>query len=443
LYHCSGILKFFEPFCILQILKTRVLANCAYCITLLIFDISTHYRTFVVSSYTISMLCSGRKKIPPSSSLLIISVMSGSSGSGSGSGSAAVSVGAWLHGVDDLRVEPYDEMRTKALGPLEVRISVKACGICGSDVHFWKHMRIADFVVEDPMVIGHESAGVVTEVGSGVKDLAPGDRVAMEPGIPCRMCCSCKEGRYNICDEMKFFATPPVHGSLAQYVVHPADFCYKLPGNMSLEEGAMCEPVSVAIHACRRAGVTVGDCVAVLGAGPIGLVTLLVAKAFGAKHVIVTDISESRLQVAKSLGGIPLQVDGKTAREVSELVKVKLAGIAPRISIDCVGFESSMQTAMNTTASGGMVCLVGMGHSEMLLPMTATAAREVDIRGVFRYCNTYHLAVELISTGKIDVKPLITHHFSLAGENFNIENVNAGFNLAASGEKAIKVMFTL
>ncbi|CAM9810642.1 unnamed protein product, partial [Choristocarpus tenellus] len=137
---------------------------------------------------------------------------------------------------------------------------VGAVGICGSDVHYLKHMRIADFIVEKPMVIGHESAGVVAEVGSAVLDLKVGDRVALEPGVPCRACGHCRGGGYNLCKSMEFHATPPVHGSLARCVVHPSDFCYKLPEGMSLEEGAMCEPVSVGIHACRRASVQVRIC---------------------------------------------------------------------------------------------------------------------------------------------------------------------------------------
>ncbi|KAK8324437.1 hypothetical protein V6Z11_A12G301200 [Gossypium hirsutum] len=155
---------------------------------------------------------------------------------------------AWLVGLNTLKIQPF---KLPPLGPHDVRVRMKAVGICGSDVHFLKTLRLADFVVKEPMVIEHECAGIIEEIGSEVKNLVPGDRVALEPGISCWRCDLCKEGRYNICPDMKFFALPPVHGSLARQVAHPAHLCFKLPDNLSLEEGAMCEPLSVAVHACR------------------------------------------------------------------------------------------------------------------------------------------------------------------------------------------------
>ncbi|KAJ4825671.1 hypothetical protein Tsubulata_051391 [Turnera subulata] len=206
---------------------------------------------------------------------------------------------AWLLGVNTLKIQPF---KLPALGPHDVRVRMKAVGICGSDVHYLKTMRCAHFVVKEPMVIGHECAGIIEEVGSEVKTLVPGDRVALEPGISCWRCNLCKEGRYNLCPEMKFFATPPVHGSLANQVVHPADLCFKLPENVSLEEGAMCEPLSVGVHACRRANIGPETNVLVMGAGPIGLVTMLAARAFGAPRIVIVDVDGHRLSVAKDLG---------------------------------------------------------------------------------------------------------------------------------------------
>ena len=173
-----------------------------------------------------------------------------------------------------------------------------------TELNYLQEMRIAHFVVKEPMVIGHECAGVIEEVGSGVKHLAAGDRVALEPGISCWRCRHCKGGRDNLCDDMKFFATPPVHGSLANQIVHPADLCFKLPDGVSLEEGAMCEPLSVGVHACRRAGVGPETAVLIMGAGPIGLVSLLAARAFGAPRVAIVDVDEHRLAVARSLGRV-------------------------------------------------------------------------------------------------------------------------------------------
>lgn len=165
-----------------------------------------------------------------------------------------------------------------------------------------QHLKVGAYEVKEPMVIGHESAGVVEEVGSEVKHLVPGDRVALEPGVPCWKCSFCREGLYNLCPDMAFFATPPVHGSLADQVVHPAELCFKLPVQMSLEEGAMCEPLSVGVHACRRAHVGPETRVLIIGGGAIGLVTMLVAKAFGSPCIIVADTHSERLTSAKHLG---------------------------------------------------------------------------------------------------------------------------------------------
>ncbi|KAA3459815.1 sorbitol dehydrogenase-like [Gossypium australe] len=222
---------------------------------------------------------------------------------------------AWLVGLNTLKIQPF---KLPPLGPHDVRVGMKAVGICGSDA-----LRLADYVVKEPMVIGHECAGIIEETGSEVKDLVPGDRVALEPGIGCWRCDLCKEGRYNICPDMKFFGLPPFHGSLARQVkpinlhftldVHPAYLCFKLPDNVSLEEGALCEPLSVAVHACSRGNISPETNVLVMGAGPIALVTLLAARAFGAPRIVTVDVDGNRLSVAKELGAdgvdIPKEVE--------------------------------------------------------------------------------------------------------------------------------------
>lgn len=353
-------------------------------------------------------------------------------------GSFEENMAAWLYGVNDLRILPY---KLPALGPHDVRVSMKAVGICGSDVHYLKTMSCGPFIVKEPMVIGHESAGIIDEVGSEVTALAPGDRVALEPGTGCWRCDRCKEGRYNLCPDMKFFATPPIHGSLANKIVHPADLCFKLPDNVSLEEGAMCEPLSVGVYACRRAQVGPDTNVLVVGAGPIGLVSLLAARAFGAPRVVVVDVDRNRLSVAKELGAFAtVQVSTKTEdieKEVEQIQKaVEGAGID--VTLDCVGFSKTMSTALCATRSGGKVCLVGMGHCDMTVPLTPAAAREVDILGVFRYKNTWPQCLEFLSSGKIDVKPLITHRYG-----FSQQEVVDAFETSARGSNAIKVMFNL
>jgi len=239
--------------------------------------------------------------------------------------------------------------------------------------------------------------------------LKKGDRITLEPGVPCRMCDHCKTGRYNLCPDVKFMATPPYDGAIANYITHSADFCYKLPDHVSFEEGAMCEPLSVGIHACNRAGITIGSKVLITGAGPIGLMCMLAARAAGATSVVLVDIKEERLAVAKKLGAT--DVIHATADVSAE---IKNRGLGPiDVTIECSGAETAIRTAIRGTKSGGVVVLVGLGPSELKLPIVDAAVREVDIRGIFRYANCYPKALALIASGKVDVKPLITHRYEL------------------------------
>eukprot|EP01126_Amoeba_proteus_P058606 TRINITY_DN757_c0_g1_i8.p1 TRINITY_DN757_c0_g1~~TRINITY_DN757_c0_g1_i8.p1 ORF type:complete len:247 (+),score=29.69 TRINITY_DN757_c0_g1_i8:3-743(+) len=196
----------------------------------------------------------------------------------------------------------YEEIPMPHPKPGSVIIRVHTTGICGSDVHYWAHGKCGPFVCNGPIILGHESSGIVEDVGQGVQHLKRGDRVAMEPGVPCRLCTYCRNGKYNLCPEMKFFATPPIDGTLANFIEHPADFCYKMPDHMSFEEGALLEPLSVAVHSCQRGRVTAGSHVLITGAGPIGLVSLIVARALGATKVVLTDMLPSRLEIASKLG---------------------------------------------------------------------------------------------------------------------------------------------
>jgi len=281
------------------------------------------------------------------------------------------------------------------------------------------------------MILGHESSGKVIKVGPNVKHLKEGDRVTVEPGVPCRRCVFCRVGRYNLCADVVFLATPPVHGSIARYHTHAADFCFKLPDHVTYEEGAFCEPLSVGVHACRRAAVTIGTKVLITGAGPIGLVCMLAAKAMGADAIIMTDISQSRLDFAKTVGATHVLLADNDAQQTAKHI-VETLGYMPDVSIECSGAESSIQATFYATVSGGIVVLVGLGRPLVSLPIVNAAVREIDIRGVFRYANCYPSALSLIASGRIDVKPLITHRYTIN------EAVQA-FEMAESG-KAIKVM---
>ncbi|KAM4661185.1 sorbitol dehydrogenase isoform 3-T3 [Amazona ochrocephala] len=334
-----------------------------------------------------------------------------------------------VHRAGDLRLENHPIPEP---GPNEVLLRMHSVGICGSDVHYWQHGRIGDFVVKDPMVLGHEASGTVVKVGSGVTHLKPGDRVAIEPGVPREMDEFCKTGRYNLSPTIFFCATPPDNGNLCRYYKHSASYCYKLPDNVTFEEGALIEPLSVGIHACERGGVTLGSRVFVSGSGPIGLVNVLVAKMMGAAAVVITDISASRLQKAKEVGAdFTIQVKNETPQEVASKVE-SLLGCMPEITVECTGVQACIQAGIYATRSGGTLVLVGLGPEMVTVPIVNAAVREVDIRGIFRYCNTWPVAIALLASKRINVKPLVTHRFPL-------EKALEAFETTKRGE-GIKVM---
>ncbi|ORZ16577.1 sorbitol dehydrogenase-2 [Absidia repens] len=314
----------------------------------------------------------------------------------------------------------FENRPVPEIGHGDVLVNIKATGICGSDVHYWLKGGVGSFIVKKPMVLGHESAGIIAAVGPGVTNLKVGDRVALEPGVACRMCEQCKQGRYNLCPEMVFAATPPYDGTLCNYYRHAADFCYKLPDHVTLEEGALIEPLSVGIHAARRSQIRSGHRVFIFGAGPVGLLTAAAAKAAGASHITIADITPSRLEFAKTYctnsqvllerpeqGEPNIEYSRRTAAKILETEQLS------DVVIDCTGAETCVQTAVLLTKNGGSVVLVGMGAAVQSLPIADISAREVDIKGIFRYCNTYPMAVEMLASGAIDVKPLITHSYSL------------------------------
>jgi len=313
-----------------------------------------------------------------------------------------------------------------------VLVRIHAVGVCGSDVHYWYSGRIGPVVVETPMILGHECAGEVVEVGGDVTHLRPGDRVALEPGIPCGQCDLCRAGQYNLCADVVFFATPPVDGAFCEYVAHKAAFAFKLPEGVSYEEGAMCEPLSVGIHAVRRAGVGLGDSVLITGAGPIGLVTLMAAKAAGATTTIITDLQPSRLELARELGATAT-ADVRSDDAVA-LGRDLTAGCGVDAAIDCTGSSAATLTGLEAVRRGGTVVWVGTADDAYTLPAVNTIRRGLTIRGIFRYRNTYPTAIDLIAAGQAEVARLITHRLPLS-------RLQEAMEIAHSGrEGAVKVV---
>lgn len=294
----------------------------------------------------------------------------------------------------------------------EVLVKVDYVGICGSDLHYFEKGRIGDFVVKYPFVLGHEAAGEVVAVGGKVTHLKVGDRVAMEPGKTCGHCEACKSGKYNLCNDVIFFATPPVDGVFQEYVEHEAELCFKLPDNVSNMEGALVEPLAVGIHAVRQGGAHMGQTALVTGAGCIGLVSLLALKAVGVSDIIVVDIAERRLQKAMELGAAAV-INGKTQDVVAEILRLT-NGKGHDLGIETAGSEITARQQFKAAKKGATIVQVGYSASgDMNLPMGTALDKELTIKTVFRYRNIYPTAIEAIASGNIDIKGIVTNEFEL------------------------------
>lgn len=292
-------------------------------------------------------------------------------------------------------------------GPLEVLVEVASVGICGSDVHYYQHGRIGDFVVEQPLVLGHESSGRIVEVGADVPADRVGQRVAVEPGIPCGRCEQCRHGRYNLCPDVRFLATPPIDGAFARYISVHTDFAHAVPDEVSDDEAALLEPVSVGVWSNRRANVGPDDHVLVTGAGPIGLLCAQVARASGAASVSITDVAEERLAFARTVEGLTV-LDGRETDLESLDPK-------PTVLLECSGVEPVVGAGLRALAPAGRAILVGMGSaSEQTIPVSTIQAHELWVTGCFRYANTYPTALRLVRDGLVDAKSLVSAHFGLA-----------------------------
>ncbi|SAK43833.1 sulfurtransferase [Caballeronia pedi] len=323
----------------------------------------------------------------------------------------------------------------QVVGPRDVRIRIHTVGICGSDIHYYQHGRIGPFVVNEPMVLGHEASGTVVEVGEEVKHLKAGDRVCMEPGVPDMESRASREGLYNLDPKVRFWATPPVHGCLAPFVVHPAAFTYKLPDNVSFAEGAIVEPLSIGLQAAKKAAIKPGDVAVVLGAGTIGMMCALAALAGGCSRAIVCDLVQEKLEL---IGG----VQGVTAVNIREkraldVVHELTDGWGADIVFEASGNEKAFEGIVDLLCPGGCLVLVGMPQRAIPLDVVAVQIKEARIESVFRYANIFPRAIQLIASGKLDIKPFISRTFPFA------EGIRA-FEEAASGVPTdVKVQIVL
>jgi D-xylulose reductase len=298
------------------------------------------------------------------------------------------------------------------LGAEDVRIDIDTVGVCGSDVHYYTHGRIGPFVVKEPMVLGHEASGVVTEVGSAVTGLAVGDRVCMEPGIPNPRSKASKLGVYNVDPSVRFWATPPVHGCLTPSVVHPAAFTYRLPDNVSFAEGAMVEPFAIGMQAAARARIRPGDVALVTGAGPIGIMVALAALAGGCAKVYVSDLVEEKLEIAARYDNIePVLIPRQDAATV---LRDATEGWGADVVFECAGAGASIQDALEAVAPAGCVVWVGMPVDPVPFDIVLAQSKEIRMETVFRYANMYDRAIALIGSGKVDLTPLISETFAFA-----------------------------
>ena len=325
----------------------------------------------------------------------------------------------------------------------EVLVKLEYVGICGSDLHYYETGAIGDYVVEPPFVLGHEPGGTVVEVGKNVTHLKAGDRVALEPGKTCGHCEFCKTGRYNLCPDVVFFATPPVDGVFQEYVAHEADLCFKLPNNVSTLEGALIEPLAVGFHAAIQGDAHLGQKAVVMGAGCIGLVSMMALKARGVSEVYVVDIMEKRLQKALELGA-----DG-VINGAEENVEEKICQITDGRGVDLVietaGTEITTRQAISIAKKGSNIVLVGYSKSgEMTLPTSLVLDKELTFKTVFRYRHIYPMAIEAVSQGKVNLKGIVTDIFDLddaqKAMDYSVNNkadiVKAVIRICKDGEKA-------
>lgn len=303
-----------------------------------------------------------------------------------------------LRGVHDVVLE---ERPVPTPAADEVLVEVHSVGVCGSDVHYYEHGRIGSYVVESPMILGHEVSGRIVAVGADVDQARIGNRVAIEPQRPCRTCDFCRAGNYNLCPSMEFYATPPIDGAFCDYVLIQDDFAYDVPDSISDHAAALMEPLSVGIAASQKGGVKVGDTVLIAGGGPIGIIAAQVARAFGAVDVVIADINPARRELAAKYG----------ARTVDPAVESTVE-LQAHVFIDASGATPAIVNGIRSTRAGGTVVLVGSAD-EIPLSVPEVAMREINVTGTFRYTGTWPIARALLESGQVELDSLVTHEYGI------------------------------
>lgn len=293
------------------------------------------------------------------------------------------------------------------MGDEDVRIKIHNVGICGSDVHYYTHGKIGPFIVNEPMVLGHEASGTVIAVGKKVKNLKIGDRVCMEPGIPNPNSRATRLGIYNVDPDVVFWATPPIHGCLTETVIHPALFTFKLPDNVSFEEGAFVEPFAIGVQAAVKGQLKPGDICLVTGCGPIGILTALAVLASGASKVFISDLAQPKLDIAGQYKGIiPINLQTES---VEEKIKAECGmNWGADVVFEASGHPSAYDTVLACVRPGGRIVFVGMPVDKVPFDLVTAQSKEIHMETVFRYAHVYDRTINLIASGKVNLKPLIS-----------------------------------
>jgi L-idonate 5-dehydrogenase len=337
-----------------------------------------------------------------------------------------------IHAPKDLRIDNFPD---PAPGPGEVRVKIAAGGICGSDLHYYHHGGFGTVRIQQPMALGHEIAGVIAAVGADVAHLAPGMRVAVNPSRPCGVCIHCHEGLHNQCLDMRFMGSamrmPHVQGGFREHITVDASQAIPIAERLSLAEAAMAEPLSVCLHAANQAGPLMGKRVLVTGCGPIGALTVLVSRYAGAAEIVVTDVADAPLAVARKLGASRTI---NVASDASALDAWRTGKGLFDVLFEASGNQAALRTALDVMRPRGVIVQLGLG-GEMTLPINTIVAKELQLRGTFRFHSEFELALRLMGEGLIDVKPLIS-------ASLPFDNAVAAFELASDRSKSMKVQLT-